>query len=237
LLVGDGVHDSSANSVATRPWSFPIARIVSVLVGVLLLTAAGLKLYGQRVSPVPRSGFLSSPTVQTVVVAWELLLGIWLLVGTAPALAWVAASTTFLTFAVVSGYYGLIGQASCGCFGTIQASPWHAFGVDLVVFSALLVTRPAWNDLTIGLLPAAKRTAAVGFGAALLLGGLALSGTLVFGSVEASLARLRGQPIGFPEYVDFGTMRPGTAIEREVEITNYTDRPIRLSVGLPIAHV
>jgi hypothetical protein len=225
------VLDSLPNSVAIRPSRFAATRLVSILVATVLLTAAGLKLYGLNVSPVPRSGFLSSPTVQTVVVAWEILLGIWLLVGTVPALAWLAAATTFLTFAIVSGYYGLIGQANCGCFGAIEASPWHAFGVDLLCLSALLATHPAWSDVTVGLRPTVKRMATVGSGAALILGGLALAGTLVHGSVEASLARLRGQPLGFPEYVDFGTVAAGTMAERSVEITNYSDQPVRLIGG------
>lgn len=205
--------------------------MLAVIIGVLLLTAAGLKLYGLSYAPVPRSGVLSSASVQTALVAWEILLGIWLLSGSIPALSWAAAVATFLAFAGVSSYYGLIGQASCGCFGTIQASPWHAFAADLIIFSALVFIRPTLAEIRFALRPAFRRIAPVGLGAAALIVMLALAGTLAYGSVEDLLAHLRGRPIGFSEYVDFGTVRAGTTAEKSIAITNYSDRSVRLIGG------
>src|SRR5687768_17088784 len=118
---------------ATAP---PMRRgfeVVRRLLGALLLIAAGLKLYGLNVSALPRVGWFAGPQVQLAAAAWELVLGLWLLSGSARAGAWLASVGTFSAFAAVSAYFGWIGVASCGCFGVIRASPWSAFGVDVAV--------------------------------------------------------------------------------------------------------
>lgn len=120
-------------------------RLVHAALGVLLLAAAGLKLYGLNVSPFAQYGWLTALWVQMLAVGWEVVLGLWLLSGACRAGAWVAAVGTFATFAAVSGYLGWIGQASCGCFGVIQASPWHAFAVDVTALALLAVARPDWR--------------------------------------------------------------------------------------------
>lgn len=43
-------------------------RIISIVLGLVLVTAAGLKLYGLNVSAVSRVGWLSTPWVQMAVV-------------------------------------------------------------------------------------------------------------------------------------------------------------------------
>lgn len=120
-------------------------HLVHAALGVLLLAAAGLKLYGLNVSPFAQYGWLTAPWVQMLAVGWEVVLGLWLLSGAYRAGAWVATVGTFATFAAVSGYLGWIGQASCGCFGVIQASPWHAFAVDVTALALLAVARPDWR--------------------------------------------------------------------------------------------
>jgi len=163
----------------------PLVRVILGGAGVLLLAAAGLKLYGWNVSPFAQYGWLLSPTVQTVAVGWELFLGVWLLSGNARRLAWLLTILTFTAFAVVSGYLGVIGQANCGCFGVIKASPWVAFGVDVGVLALLIVARPrAEKGETVGL-------RWVG-GVAVVLVLLLTTSFLVFGSAEAAVARLRG---------------------------------------------
>ena len=113
---------SASRTVSYAPASSAIVRGVAVALGLVLVVAAGLKLYGLNVSPLPGIGWLSVPGVQMAVVAAELLVGFWLLSGTAKPYAWLAALGLFSAFAIVSGYLGFIGQASCGCFGTIEAS-------------------------------------------------------------------------------------------------------------------
>jgi hypothetical protein len=109
-----------------------LSSVVHTSLGLLLLAAAGLKLYGMNVAPFAQYGWLTAPWVQVLAVLWEVALGLWLLSGAHRAGAWAVAVGTFAAFAAVSGYLGWIGQANCGCFGAIQASPWHAFAVDVV---------------------------------------------------------------------------------------------------------
>lgn len=112
--------------------------IIRVVLGILLLAAAALKIYGWSVSTVPPVGWFSTPSIQAMAVGWELLLSVWLLSGVALAGSWLAAIVTFVLLASISGYLGWIGQATCNCFGTIHASPWHAFAVDLAALLMLL---------------------------------------------------------------------------------------------------
>ena len=202
---------------------------MAVLIGLLLLVVASLKLYGMSVSPLPSVGWMSLPVVQFAVVAWELILGIWLISNLVRPLSWLFALFTFSIFAGVSSYFGIIGQASCGCFGTIQASPWAAFGVDVIAVTALVITRPAWRiaEFRTPIFTAAKLLG----GTAAVIGLLALGSTLAYGSVSAAIAKMRGDSLSTPSYVDFGSAKPGVQLEQLVVIHNWTDAPIRLIGG------
>jgi hypothetical protein len=78
--------------------------VVSVVLGLVLLTAAALKLSGMNVTALPRVGWFSTPRVQVAAATWEMVLGLWLLSGVRRPVAWLAAVGTFITFAGVSGY-------------------------------------------------------------------------------------------------------------------------------------
>src|SRR5687767_4532346 len=117
-------------------------RLVSKILGGLLLAAAVLKLQGLGTDPVTRLGVFSTPEFQLFVVEFEVFLGVWLLSGKRPLGSWLLALTTFGLFAAVSFYQGWIGQASCGCFGRLRVNPWYAFGLDMVIVATLLVGRP-----------------------------------------------------------------------------------------------
>ena len=195
----------------------------------LLLAAAALKLGGQDVSAVPQVGWFSAPWLQMAAAAWEVALGLWLMSGAARPWAWSAALATFAAFAVVSGYLGWQGVASCGCFGSIEASPWHAFTVDVLAMATLAAFRPA-IDCTV-MQETFYRTGTLLAGTAALLGFAAVGGTAAYGSVGAALAHLRGESLVSPDYLDFGTTRPGDRIARSASITNYSGEPIRLIGG------
>ncbi len=211
------------------------SRGVHTLLGLLLLAAAGLKLYGMNVAPFAQYGWLTAPGVQTLAVLWEVTLGLWLLSGAYRAGAWLAALGTFAAFAAVSGYLGWIGQANCGCFGVVRASPWHAFAVDVAALVLLALARPDWRAVLdtprSEFLRVPTGFAGVLLGAGLILAVLTGAATLVSGSPAAALARLQGAPLYAPGYVDFGTGRAGEVLEREVSVTNWTDRPVRLVGG------
>src|ERR1022692_2385622 len=113
--------------------------VISRLLGLLLLIAAGLKVYGFGVDPVARMGIFSSPAFQFTVIAFEISLGLWLLSGIQPIGSWVAVLITFFGFAGASFYQGWIGQASCGCLGNkLSVNPWYMFVVDIAAVVTLI---------------------------------------------------------------------------------------------------
>ncbi len=204
-----------------------------IAIGGVLLVAAGLKLYGREVSPYAQYGWLHTPWVQTLTVAWELLLGAWLVSGEYRVAGRAAALVTFVAFAGVSGYLGWVGQASCGCFGSVKTSPWWVFGFDVTAILALVATRPATGNF--GAVPLLwlnwRDLRAVGVGL-VCVGVLAGLGCLAFGSLGKAFAVLRGDTLGVSASVlDFGTGSPGDVLEASLQVVNYSDRPVRLVGG------
>lgn len=126
-----------------RVFGYDIAR---VLLGLLLLAAAGLKCYQLATEPVPEKGWMDSRWFRIAVVEFELLFGMWLLAGTHPRATWAAATLCFAGFAGVSLLKAVSGEASCGCFGRVQVNPWYTVGLDVAAVLALVWSRPsAWG--------------------------------------------------------------------------------------------
>jgi thiol-disulfide isomerase/thioredoxin len=118
-------------------------NIVLKVLGLLLLTAAVLK--GQELLTVPAANrdFWSWRPFLIFQVEFELALGLWLLSGLFPRLAWLAALLCFGLFCGVTLYKGLTGAASCGCFGRVHVDPWVTLlAVDLPAVVALGLFRP-----------------------------------------------------------------------------------------------
>lgn len=224
---------------------------VSRLLGLLLLTTASLKIYGWSVSTVPPVGWFSTPSVQAIAIGWEVLLSLWLLAGIAPARSWLAAIVTFVILACISGYLGWSGQATCDCFGVIQATPWLAFAVDLTALLMLLSV-----GYSLPKRPGDERKEArhemgviVCFmlGVAVMLAGLMGIGAWIYGSPAKAWARLRDESLdAAPEYVDCGEGKPREKIKGIVRVRNWTDDPVLiyggttdcscgLTIGLPVA--
>lgn len=202
----------------------------------LLLAAAALKFHGLAVEPVGRLGWFSLPAIQFLTIELEIGLALWLLSNRNPVGAWAAAVVVFLCFAGFSAWQGWVGRSPCGCFDKLSASPWVAFGIDLVVLTLLLLGRPqrekgaSRTTILKQLLPAAS----VLGGAAALLAVLAGLSTLAYGSPDAALAHLRGERISlYPRLVDLGTGAPGERREQVVEVVNRTDQTVRLIGAAP----
>lgn len=218
-----------------RPPPSPRTSSVSILrlLGFLLLVAAGLKAFGFGADPIARTGVFSVPAFQFVVMAFELLLGVWLLSGKQQLGAWVAVLMTFIGFAAISFYQGCIGQASCGCLGNrVAVSPWIMFGIDLAAIVALFAARPDLNPLWEQRAPIARAAAHILGGYCLLLGFLAAFAQFRYGSIDAALADLRSERVSVnPPLIDIGNVVPGETRDAVVELTNRTDGPIRLIGG------
>jgi hypothetical protein len=202
------------------------------VVGVVLLAAAGLKLFGQRISALPSTSWTADPSVQSFAIVGELLLGCWLLSGVARPYAWFVAVGTFLLFATISGMLGFQGVADCGCFGTIKASPWHAFAVDILALLILAIGMPRIREFVDA--TARKelfRIVALAGGTAVLLGSVAVFGVVRYGSLSEFHAVLHGEAITAPGLIDFGPTAAGDVVRREIKVTNHTTEPIRLIGG------
>jgi hypothetical protein len=100
--------------------------------GLLLLTAAVLKGHELLTTPMANTDLWSNRYFLIFQVEFELALGIWLLSGLFKRAAWLAAVVCFGLFCCVTLYKGLIGAASCGCFGKVHVNPWITlFAIDL----------------------------------------------------------------------------------------------------------
>ncbi len=205
-----------------------LASSIRVGIGLLLIAAAGLKLYGLGVSAMPSVGWFAQPWIQLAAAEWELVLGLWLISGAYPKASWFAAIGTFLAFAGASGYLGMNGVASCGCLGAVQANPWWAFAVDVVALAMLGCSYPRGERI----LSTPKSTFVKWIGGiAVLFIGVTLGATAVYGSPEAAIARLRGNSLLVEPHLDLGAGKPGSTLEATAIIRNISDHPIRLFGG------
>ena len=206
------------------------------MIGVFLLAAAALELFGLNVAPFAQYGRLMNTSVQFAAVEWEIVLGLWLLSGRRPLGAWVAAVLTFSAFAVVSASLGLIGQASCGCFGAVEASPWVAFGIDGAALVLLGTSRPDFRGAYQSARGRWGRMVVREFGtvavAVASCAGIIGCTSLAFGSPEAALARLRGESVSVrPSIADGGSGEAGQTMEATVEIVKWTSCPVTIYGG------
>ena len=115
---------------------------IRVILAAVLISAAVLKGYQLATGPVLGTGLFSSRILLIAVVEFEWLLGVWLITDLFPKWAWRVALGCFGLFASVSLYKGLSGDASCGCFGQVDVSPWWTLALDLAAVVALLLWSP-----------------------------------------------------------------------------------------------
>ncbi|MCU0706597.1 MAG: DUF1573 domain-containing protein, partial [Fimbriiglobus sp.] len=119
---------------------------------------------------------------------------------------------------------GVIGQATCGCFGIIQASPWAAFAVDVTALGLLAIGRPPLSNRA-----EVSSVLTWAGGLATIFAVLAVAGVLTFGSLDAALARLRGQSLSVsPVMLDFGSGKPGEVRTGAYSVRNNTSALVRL---------
>lgn len=116
--------------------------VVHLLLAGIILVAAALKGHQLATEPILGHGLLDGRWFLIGVVEFELFFGLWLLLGAAPQMTWYATLACFSGFAAVSGYKGILGEASCGCFGKVAIHPWYTCILDLACVALLLVSRP-----------------------------------------------------------------------------------------------
>jgi hypothetical protein len=130
----------SFSRLAQAAWPyFPrVRRVIPVAVGALLLLASGLKYYELATEPVAEFDLWTSRWFLVGLSDFELILGLWLLVGCWPNASRVVAITCFAILAQVALYKAVAGEISCGCFGKIPVDPWHTLFLDIAAMFALV---------------------------------------------------------------------------------------------------
>jgi hypothetical protein len=121
-------------------------KIVMTLAGLLLISAAVLKIHEMLVVCTPgwkEHGIWESWEFTLLQIPVELALGLWLVSGLFRKASWLAGTLAFFGFIFVTLYKGLIGAESCGCFGQIHINPWITLGlIDTPIFLLLILNRP-----------------------------------------------------------------------------------------------
>lgn len=110
-------------------------RTSVILLGGAVLLAAAAKAVEQVLAPKP-IGATSITSIGAIFV--ESVLAIWMLSGFRATAACRIAICCFSVFAFAALSKGLRGEASCGCFGRFQVSPWTTLALDLIAIPALL---------------------------------------------------------------------------------------------------
>ena len=169
-----------------------------------MLATAGLKAYGLFFDPVSQDSLLATPRMVTAAIEMETLLALWLFSGWSIRLAWCAALSFFSLMAGVSFYLGWNRQASCGCLGRVEVSPWLIFSLDVAVVVALMLCSPKTETRMqprLWFRELFKTAAGVGL-LFVLIGGVFLWAS---DDPFASLARMRGETITVdPSMSDIG---------------------------------
>jgi hypothetical protein len=211
-----------------KPRAYTAVRIV---LGVLLLTAASLKIAGLAIDPWSQESVLWSLRVQVAAVEVESVLGLWLLSGWSLRTSWLLCLAFFASMAAISIYLVLEGQESCGCFGQIMVNPWLTFFLDLGAVALLLFCRPeSSGEVPSGIRARTLKTAVVaGPILILILGAFLVSADK---DVAGMLAQLRGESITVEPPVTYvGEGRAGDVRNFTIELTNHAAHAIHCIGG------
>ena len=209
-----------------------VSRLIGTVVGLLLITTAGMKLYDLLYGQAAALLWLPSPRWILAAVEIETLIGLWLLSGWQATWAWRISLMLFAGLAAISAYLGMTGQSSCGCLGRVELNPWWMFAIDLVTLTVLFVFRPlrqetisAWPWLRQGILSVAGAVLLLGFTSAVIL----LSGA----SPTKVLAQLRGDTLLVdPLVYDAGSGSPGELRTITIQLINDGDKSVRVEGGI-----
>ncbi|MFT3881507.1 MAG: DUF1573 domain-containing protein [Gemmatales bacterium] len=206
----------------------------------MLLTAA-LKVHGLILDPYGQDNFLALPWLQVLTIEVEVLLGLWLLSGIKPALAWWTTLALFVVLTVISFTLAWQGQASCGCFGKVEVNPWYTFFFDMAIV-AVMVLLPLVSPVRKIIGEQQEVTTAHSLvnsaifqitSTTLVIVGLVVLGfTLFTKNPWATLARLRGETLSVqPAVTQVGEGSQGESRVFQVILQNYSEKPIRVVGG------
>jgi thiol-disulfide isomerase/thioredoxin len=123
-------------------------KIVMTIGGLILLIASILKINQLLTEPIMSKGFWESWEFFLIQIPLELGLAIWLLSGLFRKASWLIGLCAFFGFIFVTLQKGIVGAASCGCFGTVHVNPWITLTcIDIPLFLAFAIFRPKGEKL------------------------------------------------------------------------------------------
>jgi hypothetical protein len=129
----------TTSSVSRKLGAYDVVR---VLLGLLLLAAAGMKGYSLATGPVAEQDLLTSRWFLIIGVEVEFVLGVLLLIGLWKRPMWFAALLCFSLFTFLAAYKIYRGESSCGCFGRVSVDPRYILTLDILAILALAAFRP-----------------------------------------------------------------------------------------------
>lgn len=206
--------------------------LVARFLGLLLLIAGALKLYG-LVDSTPPVGLFSSPRWQVLIIEVEILLAFWLFSDVSPKAAWFAASCFFALMAAVSLYLALAGSSSCGCLGPLRIHPSYTLVADILALASLWKWRPSLVSFETASGRSGRFHRFLSCASALVvITGIYLMALPADSALAAALARFREELVVVePRVSDLGEGRYGDQREFEIQVRNYSDRPVRILGG------
>ena len=134
-----------ADVASNRGW-----HAVRILVALTLFVAAAGKCHQCCTGPIPGAGLFSARWFVICLVEAEWLGAVVLLACLLPKPAWAISLACFGAFTLVSLGKGLMGEASCGCYGRlIEVNPFLTAASDAAIVIALLRWRPKHSFFSI----------------------------------------------------------------------------------------
>ena len=122
--------------------------VFRVMLSIVLIVAASLKAYQLMTEPSLMigsgwfNGLLSSRLIKTLEIVFELIFGIWLLIGLYPNITRKVTIGFLISLLIVALYKTFDGSSTCGCFGKIEVNPWYMVIFDITNIFLLLYLKP-----------------------------------------------------------------------------------------------
>lgn len=192
-----------------------------------MICSAILKGYAIAIGKFNLNYLSSDPRLSLLIVDWEIILGIWLVLGKNSLVPWLFSFLTFLGFAITGFVLALSGFASCGCLGLLQVNPWIMFTVDVAALLLLLKIRPALKDVyNIKCKQAIPFALVIIFGITLAI----LCESTQFG--QNIKAKIRGDQVVLRQSkVNLGIGQMDEWLEHNAEAVNWSSETVRIYGG------
>jgi hypothetical protein len=113
------------------------APLVRLVLGLVLLFAAAMKIYGIATEPLAGNNFWNNRWFVFALAEVELFFGLWLLSGLFHKSTLRLSLVWFAALFFVSVYQAISGEESCACFGQMTVNPWYTAIFDLIAIASL----------------------------------------------------------------------------------------------------